>query len=122
MENFYKENKKDKQLDNLINLVEKHTRTERHLEKYSNLDSKQDKENAREIQKNREEGIRNLKEKLNGSDIQTKDEQIQNLEKKYENTNQYIKNNREEMNVETLRKLGSKQENRKNQLENLKDY
>ena len=27
--------KKEKQVENLVNLVEKHTRTERHLEQYS---------------------------------------------------------------------------------------
>ena len=32
MENFDNNKKKDRQLDNLINLVENHTRTERHLE------------------------------------------------------------------------------------------
>ena len=29
--------KKEKQVENLVNLVEEHTRTERHLEQYSNI-------------------------------------------------------------------------------------
>ena len=48
MENFGK--KKDRQLDNLINLVENLTRTERHLEQYSHIGSKENKDNARKIQ------------------------------------------------------------------------
>ena len=38
--------KKDRQLDNLINLVENHTRTKRHLEQYSNIGNVENKENA----------------------------------------------------------------------------
>ena len=49
MENF-ENNKKDRQIDNLINLVENHTRTERHLEQYSDIGNKENKEHARDIQ------------------------------------------------------------------------
>lgn len=63
MENF-DQNKKDRQIDNLINLVENHTRTERHLEQYSNIGNKDNKKHAREIQDVREEQIENLKNKL----------------------------------------------------------
>lgn len=120
MENFGKENKTDRQLDNLINLVENHTRTERHLEQYSNIGSRENKEHAREIQKIREEEIEDLKDKIKGNNIQTREEQIENLEQKYENVNGYINNNKEDMDYETLKNLERKQENRKNQLENLK--
>ena len=40
--------KKEKQVENLVNLVEKHTRTERHLEQYSNIGSREGKERARD--------------------------------------------------------------------------
>lgn len=62
MENFYNDEgmeKKDRQLDNLINIVENHTRTERHLEQYSHIGNPENKENARKIQDIREEQIDN---------------------------------------------------------------
>lgn len=123
MENFDENKKKDRQLDNLINLVENHTRTERHLEQYSHIGNEENKEHAREIQEIREEQIDDLKEKLNGNgDIQTREEQVENLERRYENTQGYIKNNKENMNSQMLRNLEEKQEKRRIQLDNLKDY
>lgn len=121
MENFG--NKKDRQLDNLINLVENHTRTERHLEQYSHIGNKENKDNARKIQEIREDEIEDLREKLNGNgDIQSREEQIENLEQKYESTKNYIKNNKENMNDEMLGNLERKQQKRIEQLDNLKDY
>lgn len=123
MENFDNNKKKDRQIDNLINLVENHTRTERHLEQYSHIGNQENKDHAREIQEIREEQIEDLREKLNGTgDIQTREEQIENLEKRYELTQGYIKNNKEEMNKEMLQNLELKQEKRRIQLDNLKDY
>lgn len=122
MENF-DENKKDRQLDNLINLVENHTRTKRHLEQYSNIGDEENKEHAREIQEIREEQIDDLRDKLNGNgDIQTREEQVENLSQRYESTQGYIENNKDNMNKEMLRKLEEKQEKRRIQLDNLKDY
>ena len=123
MENFDEQNKKDRQIDNLINLVENHTRTERHLEQYSHIGNQDNKEHAREIQEIREEQIDDLRDKLNGNaDIQTREEQIENLEKKYESTQEYMENNKYEMSEEMLANLQAKQEKRRIQLENLKDY
>lgn len=123
MENFEESNKKDRQIDNLINLVENHTRTERHLEQYSHMGNKDNKEHARQIQDIREEQIDDLRNKLNGNgDIQTREEQIENLEDKYENTQEYLEHNKETMNPQDLQNLENKQEKRKIQLDNLKDY
>ena len=57
-----------RQLDNLENLVENHTRTERHLEQYSEIGDKENKENARKVQKVREQEIQNLENKILGED------------------------------------------------------
>lgn len=123
MENFDKNKKKDRQLDNLINLVENHTRTKRHLEQYSNIGDEENKEHAREIQEIREEQIEDLRDKLNGNgDIQTREEQVENLSQRYESTQGYIENNKDNMNEEMLRNLEEKQEKRRIQLDNLKDY
>lgn len=123
MENFDENKKKDRQLDNLINLVENHTRTKRHLEQYSNIGDEENKEHAREIQEIREEQIEDLRDKLNGNgDIQTREEQVENLSQRYESTQGYIENNKDNMNEEMLRNLEEKQEKRRIQLDNLKDY
>ena len=123
MGNFDNNKKKDRQLDNLINLVENYTRTERHLEQYSHIGNKDNKEHARKIQEIREEQIEDLRDKLNGSsDIQTREEKIENLERKYELTKGYIKNNKDDMKDETLKNLDEKQEKRRIQLDNLKNY
>ena len=123
MENFDENRKKDRQLDNLINLVENHTRTKRHLEQYSHIGNKENKEHARKIQEIREDQIEDLRDKLNGTgDIQTREEQIENLGRRYELTHGYIENNKEDINNEMLQKLEEKQEKRRIQLENLKDY
>ena len=78
MENFenHEIEKKDRQLDNLINLVENHTRTKRHLEQYSHIGNPENKENARKIQDIREEQIEELKDKIKGNDKQTREEQL----------------------------------------------
>ena len=52
--------KKDRQMENLVNLVENHTRTGRHLEQYSHIGSEANKEHARDVQKDREEQIQDL--------------------------------------------------------------
>ena len=49
--------KKESQLENLENLVENHTRTERHLEQYSHMGDKDNKDSARKKQDIREKQI-----------------------------------------------------------------
>lgn len=60
--------KKERKLDNLINIVENHTRTQRHLEQYSDISKQKNKEMANEKQKIREKQIQELKEQLIGED------------------------------------------------------
>lgn len=122
MENFENENKKERQLDNLINLVENHTRTERHLEQYSQIGDKENKENARDKQELREKQIIELKEQIKGErDTSSVEEQIQDLKEKYDSTEGYIENNKDNMNEEELENIKERQENRRIQLENLED-
>ena len=123
MGNFenYEIEKKDRQLDNLINLVENHTRTKRHLEQYSHIGNKDNKENARKIQDIREEQIEDLKDKIKGNDKQTRDEQLENVIEKYINTSGYIRNNEDHMSEEQLNNMERKQDNREMQIENLED-
>ena len=122
MENFENENieKKERQLDNLINLVENHTRTKRHLEQYSHIGNPENKENARRIQDIREEQIDELKNQIKGiNETQTKEEQLENVIEKYINAQGYILNNEDNMSDEQLYNMEKKQDNRETQIENL---
>lgn len=58
--------KKERQLDNLTNLVENHTRTKRHLEQYSHIGAPEYKDMAREKQEKREENMYKLKQEILG--------------------------------------------------------
>ena len=111
--------KKGRQIDNLINIVENHTRTKRHLEQYSEIGNPQNKENAREKQEIREQEIQILKNELLDQNNETKEEQIENIIDNYQNTQGYIDNNYNVLPEEILSNLKNKQENRKTQLENL---
>ena len=113
--------KKDRKLDNLINIVENHTRTERHLEQYSEIGNPENKERAREKQDLREKQIDTLKQQIIGNEPNgpTKQEQMENLKENYQFGEGYIKSNRNHMNQIDLENLKRRQENRKTQMENL---
>ena len=115
--------KKDRKVDNLINIVERYTRTERHLEQYSNIGNPEHKENARNKQELREKQIDELKSQLIGDDkdTPTKEEQLEDLKQNYEFGEGYINSNKDHMNETDLENLERKQENRRIQLENLED-
>lgn len=111
--------KKERQIDNLINIVENHTRTKRHLEQYSEIGNPKNKENAREKQEIREQEIQILKNELLDENNETKEDQIENIIDNYQYTKDYIDNNYNVMPEEMLSNLKNKQENRKTQLGNL---
>lgn len=118
-ENF---NKKKRQLDNLENLVENHTRTERHLEQYSEIGSKENKENAKEKQTIREHEINNLESKILGeAESPTIEEQINNISKNFNRTHRYMEENYDKIPREYWNNLNKKQNHRIEQTENLLD-
>ena len=122
MENTNNENfeKKERQLENLENLVENHTRTERHLEQYSHIGDRDNKENAREKQDIREKQILELENKILGLDSNEIPEvQLENLKERYESVQGYIENNRDRLSKEDLKQLEEKQANRREQIANL---
>ena len=121
MENFENdENKKERQLDNLVNLAENHTRTERHLEQYSHIGDPDNKEHARQKQDIREEEMDNLKDHIINEN-ETPEEQLENLKDNYVSTNAYMLKNKDSMDEEMLNNLEKRQEHRKEQIENLED-
>lgn len=112
--------KKERQLENLENLVENHTRTERHLEQYSHIGDEENKDNAREKQDIREKQILELENKILGLDSNEIPEvQLENLKERYASVQGYIENNREKLSEEDLKQLEEKQANRREQIANL---
>lgn len=117
-----KKQKKINQLENLENLVENHTRTERHLEQYSHIGNRDNIENSRYKQEDREEQIEDLKNKIIGENQnESKEEQAQNIVKNYISTDKYIENNFDNISADALNNLDKKQHNRRIQLENLEE-
>lgn len=112
---------KERQVDNLVNLVEKHTRTERHLEQYSHIGSKEGKERAREKQDVREEEIGKLKNKITLNNNESKVEQVQNLADNYRGAQIYMEENYEKMPEERLKNMENRQQHRKDQIESLSE-
>ena len=122
MENFSdkKYEKKERQLENLENLVENHTRTERHLEQYSHIGDKENKDNARQKKEIRERQILELENKILGLDENEIPEvQLENLKERYESIQCYIQNNRNSIPKDVLEQLEEKQNNRRMQIANL---
>ena len=114
--------KKDRQLENLENLVENYTRTQRHLEQYSEIGNPKNRDNARKVQKVREEEIKILENQIKGQgDKITPKEHLENVKERYNNTEGYIKNNKDGINEEMLRNLQEKQQHREEQIRFLED-
>ena len=108
----------ERRVDHLINLVEKETRTERHLEQNSDISNPENIQHAKEVQKNREKEINNLKNILVSGEHSNN--QGKNLEKRYEYTNGYLEHNKDHMDNETLKNTTCKQEHRKDQFNSMK--
>jgi len=108
-----------RRIDELVNLVDKHTRTERHLEQYSSISSPESIQRAKEVQQNREHQIDNLKNIISSGQHSTAPSEYESIQKRYEYAQGYLQNNKEHINDEDLKKLEIKQEHRK---ERLHDY
>ncbi|WFD08906.1 hypothetical protein [Tepidibacter hydrothermalis] len=106
-------------IDDLIDLVEKHTRTERHLEQHSDISSPEQIEHSREIQCEREHKIENLKNIIAYGQHES-DSELENLQKNYHYSQGYLDHNQEHMNEEDLERATEKQEHRKDQMKFLK--
>lgn len=117
-----RDNKKlenERRLEHLSGLVERQTRTERHLEQYSNISSPDNIEHARKVQQRREQEIENLKDIIvNGEN--SNNDQLENTEKRYTFTEGYISHNADHMDKKTLKQAKEKQEHRKEQIDFLK--
>ena len=116
---------RDKQIEtkHRIEEIEKLTnccvRTERHLEQHSDIASKEQIEDAKELQQERKDLINNLEDKIVYGENNHQN-QVKNLQENYEKTEKYIAYNTDHMSSDDLNNLKQKQENRQNQMNCLK--
>ncbi|GLC28829.1 hypothetical protein [Clostridium omnivorum] len=112
----------ENRVDELINLVERKTRTERHLEQHSDIGDPDRLDRPQELQDEREEQIHNLKNKIVYGDSVNNDtnDQIENLERNYEFTEGYINHNSDHISSKDMNRIEEKQEHRREQMDILK--
>jgi beta-lactamase superfamily II metal-dependent hydrolase len=110
----------ERRVDQLVDLVDKHTRTERHLEQYEDISTPERIKHAKELQDIREKEIDNLKNIIVTGEHSNNDE-LKNLKKRYKYTEGYIDHNEDRMDSNTLEMTKEKQEHRKEQMNWLSD-
>ncbi len=105
-------------IEELENIVESHTRTERHLEQHSDISSPENVRAAKEKQAEREDHIEILEDKIvnNG---RTDNNETEGLEKNYTFAKGYMEHNKEHMDPEALENLKEKQQNRRDKMDGL---
>ncbi|HCC08147.1 MAG TPA: hypothetical protein DEP72_08345 [Clostridiales bacterium] len=114
------ERKNANRLDTLENILEKHTRTERHLEQHSDIANKDQIKHSKEIQGDRENEIRTIENKIIFGDTPANTNELDSINKSFEYTKNYLVENAKEMDDFTLEKTIEKQQNRKEQMNNFK--
>lgn len=110
-------------VEQLVNVVDNYTRTQRHLEQYSNIGDPENVEHARRIQKERQEEMNNLTNKLangTGRIENAVSEELKNLQKNYTYAEGYLEHNADHMPKEDIENLKENQENRKEKINELK--
>jgi len=109
----------ERRVENLIDIVENKTRTDRHLEQHSDIGDPDRLDHAKEIQEEREAQIENLKETIVYGDNKKNEtgDQISNLKDNYAFAEGYINHNGDNMPDKAFNNLKKKQENRKEQLD-----
>ena len=112
----------ERRVDNLINLVENKTRSERHLEQHSDIGDQDRLDHVYEVQSDREQQIQDLKNAIVYGDNTKNDtqDQLQSLKKNYTFAEGYINHNADHMDQKALNSLKEKQQNRKEQMDQLK--
>jgi hypothetical protein len=105
----------ERRIEQIIDVVEKHTRTERHLEQNLDIISPKDMRRTMEIQRDREKEIQNLKNIVSYGKHE-QDDELENLTRNYSYTNNYLEEFADEMDEKTLERTKEKQRNRKDQI------
>lgn len=111
----------ERRIDHLVNLVEKSTRTQRHLEEHSDISSSQENiKHAKQLQQERKNQIENLKNIIAYGDNNSREKHLKNTEKRFLYAEGYLNNNADRMDDETFKNAKEKQEHRKEQLDSYK--
>lgn len=111
---------KERKVDNLINLVENHTRTERHLEQYSEIGDPKFRDMARDKQAVREDQIETLKNQLTDDNPRiSPKEHLENTKESYERSKNYLENNFDNLSYEQINNMAERQENQRRQIDQL---
>ncbi len=119
--NIKQKDENERRLEHLENLVEKQTRTERHLEEHADIShSKANIEHVKALQQERQNEIRHLKDKIVYGDNCSND-YMENTEKRFLYTEGYLNHNAEHMDRKSFDNTKAKQEHRKEQLDNYKE-
>lgn len=109
----------ERRIDHLRSIVEKQTRTERHLEEHSDISkSPENIAHAKELQKERENEIQNLKDIITHGENHNNDH-LENTKKRMNYTEGYLSNNADHMDDKTLRCTKCKQKHRMEQVDQL---
>jgi hypothetical protein len=110
----------ERRIDQIENLVEKQTRTQRHLEEHSDIaHSPKNIQHAKDVQKERQCEIDHLKDKVVYGDS-ISNNQKENTEKRLVFTEGYLNHNAEHMNQQDFQNAKAKQERRKEHLDTMK--
>lgn len=110
----------ERRIEHLINLVERKTRTEKHLEEHSDIArSKENIEHAKKVNEERQNEIENLKNILAYGENYNNNHK-ENTEKRLLYSEGYLNHNADHMDDNTFKNSKIKQERRKEQLDQLK--
>ena len=105
-------------LDQLVDTVENYTRTERHLEQYSNIGDPKNKAHARDIQADRKSEIQHLKNTIvYGAEYDA--HPLENLKENYEDTKEYLDHFGSRLDDRTLKNVEEKQKNRERNIDQM---
>jgi hypothetical protein len=110
----------ERRVDHLINLVEKQTRTQRHLEEHSDISHSQENiDHEKKINEERQDEIDNLKNILSYGE-NCNNNHKDNTEKRLLYSEGYLNHNADHMDEGSFKNAKVKQEHRKEQLDQLK--
>ncbi len=119
MGNLKRGEENERRIEHIENLVEKQTRTQRHLEEHSDIShSPENIQHVKEIQKERQSEIDHIKDKVAYGDS-ISNQQKENTEKRLVFTEGYLNHNADHMNQKDFQNAKAKQERRKDQLDSM---
>jgi|GEM_PF-270565 hypothetical protein len=111
----------ENRIDQLIDVVDNYTRTERHLEQYSNIGDPKNRAHARDIQAERKADIQHLKNTIvYGAEYD--DHPLENLKENYDDTKEYLDHFGSRLDDKTLAGVEEKQKNRETSIKQMEHH